>query len=693
MDLLQRGLEDVVARGPADEATVTKVGMDVATALDFAHEHEGGLVHRDLKPDNILFDRHGNAVVTDFGIAEAARNYTETTGTSVYVGTPTYMSPEQARGRTVDGRSDIYSLGATLYELATGEKPFEGNDWYELGRKHIEEPPTPPRERGARIGAEAERVILKCLEKDPDDRFQNGAEIESAMKAIAEGPEPATVGFPTPAESEKGDATSDDGTPAPEDAGAGPEDPGTPEPDADAVEVAREAAPEEERGVSVALLASLGVFLLLLTAGLAYRYNLAGLQERVPALAAMPLLGPGEVRPVEVRPTYVGGSTEAAVDGPIQVAFSGVLLPDSILSDHVLLLGPGGDTVDAEVSEPAGSGGRTVELTPEEKLAFGTEYRVAVGAGLTGAGERPVKPPEQPLTFTTRPDQRPPSLAGGPTADSAGRPPPEGPLLLEFDEPVSPTSVLSGRALRLQSAAGEPVPVEVYAADDGGRTYQVWPGAGPLDQEAEYRLVLGHPRPDSSIRDRAGNAMVPDTVRFRTGEPEAAAATDRPGPAEDQPTPGPEPSYLQIDVDDGRYTEVVIDGENRGAPPVSQRVQPGVSYPVRVYGLTQGQVQKRMLLTERTFTIPPGETGGGTLDVPAFGTVNVSGARAGRTVRVDGEQIGETPLLEWPLPAGEHELVVEPAPDEATDRGVYRGSFVVTPYEWGQNLEYELPDR
>jgi serine/threonine protein kinase len=186
MDLLETGLKDLMFPGkPMHEAAIAKIGMDVASALQRVHTHEGGLVHRNIKPSHIRFHRDGNAVLTGFGIAEAATDYTADIGTTVYttvsVGTPEYMSPEQGLGHRVGRCSDIYSLGVTLYEMATGEAPFAGRDWFELARKHNEKLPTPPREKNPELDPDLERIILRCLEKDPAHRYQSAEELRAEL--------------------------------------------------------------------------------------------------------------------------------------------------------------------------------------------------------------------------------------------------------------------------------------------------------------------------------------------------------------------------------------------------------------------------------------------------------------------------------------------------------------------------------
>jgi eukaryotic-like serine/threonine-protein kinase len=173
MDYLSQGLVDRLrVMGTLPEHMLVRMGFDVASALGFAHRQ--GVIHRDVKVDNIMFDDHGNAVVTDFGIARAVTKYAEQTGTNMVVGTPQYFSPEQARGLPLDGRADLYSLGVTLFKAATGVLPFQGDDWYEIARQHVEDTPPRPRDLNPSLSKGIERIILRCLEKEPDGRFANG---------------------------------------------------------------------------------------------------------------------------------------------------------------------------------------------------------------------------------------------------------------------------------------------------------------------------------------------------------------------------------------------------------------------------------------------------------------------------------------------------------------------------------------
>jgi len=161
------------------ETEVARTARDIAQALAFAHET--GIIHRDIKPQNILFQDDGAAVLTDFGIARAVAGYVSSTGKRLVLGTPHYVSPEQARGQVLDGRTDLYALGVTMYRAATGELPFRSSDWYELARLHVEEPPTPLREKNPELSKGFERIVLKCLGKDREQRYATAGELAGAL--------------------------------------------------------------------------------------------------------------------------------------------------------------------------------------------------------------------------------------------------------------------------------------------------------------------------------------------------------------------------------------------------------------------------------------------------------------------------------------------------------------------------------
>jgi serine/threonine protein kinase len=165
------------------EPEVVRIALGVTDALAFAHARN--VIHRDIKPDNILLDADGNPVLTDFGIARAVSGYVAATGFSMTIGTPAYISPEQAQGRALDGRSDLYSLGITLYRAVTGEVPFRSRDWFELARMHVEDPPEPPRFRRPELSARLERIILRCLAKHPDDRYPSATALAEDLADIA----------------------------------------------------------------------------------------------------------------------------------------------------------------------------------------------------------------------------------------------------------------------------------------------------------------------------------------------------------------------------------------------------------------------------------------------------------------------------------------------------------------------------
>jgi serine/threonine-protein kinase len=164
--------------------TVLSVGKQICDGLTEAHGL--GVVHRDLKPTNIMIDKGGNAKIMDFGIARSIREK-GITGPSVLIGTLEYMSPEQAEAKEVDDRSDIYSLGIILYEMATGRVPFEGDTALSIAMKHKGEVPKNPKQLNPNIPEDLSGVILKCLEKDKAYRYQNAAELRSELEKIEKG--------------------------------------------------------------------------------------------------------------------------------------------------------------------------------------------------------------------------------------------------------------------------------------------------------------------------------------------------------------------------------------------------------------------------------------------------------------------------------------------------------------------------
>lgn len=172
-------------RGPLPQTEAINTTLPLADALFYAHQR--GIVHRDLKPANALFDDENRPMLVDFGIAKALDAGNERlTMTGTTIGTPPYMSPEQAAGEEVDHRSDIYSLGILLYQMVTGRPPFQGN-YPTIMRAHLYDPPPPPRSLRPDIHPDLERIILKALAKRPQDRFNNVAEMSDALKAVLRG--------------------------------------------------------------------------------------------------------------------------------------------------------------------------------------------------------------------------------------------------------------------------------------------------------------------------------------------------------------------------------------------------------------------------------------------------------------------------------------------------------------------------
>jgi serine/threonine protein kinase len=183
MPLYSHSLASLIAeRGRIDEATVVRIGRDVAAGL--ACTHAADLVHCDVKPANILLADDGTAVLADFGIARAVSRSATASGADVTIGTPQYLSPEQAQGLPLDGRSDLYSLGVALYRAATGDVPFRSTDWFELARLHVEKPAPGVRTKAPELTPRFARVVARCLAKRPEARFGSATDLMRELERL-----------------------------------------------------------------------------------------------------------------------------------------------------------------------------------------------------------------------------------------------------------------------------------------------------------------------------------------------------------------------------------------------------------------------------------------------------------------------------------------------------------------------------
>ncbi|KAF0962853.1 Stk1 family PASTA domain-containing Ser/Thr kinase [Rhodococcus sp. T7] len=184
-------LRDIVrGEGPMAPRRAMEVISDVCAALDFSHRN--GIVHRDVKPANVMINRAGAVKVMDFGIARAISDASSPmTQTAAVIGTAQYLSPEQARGEQVDARSDVYSLGCVLFEILTGEPPFKGDSPVAVAYQHVREDPQTPSVVNPDIPRELDSVILKAMSKNPANRYQTAADMRSDLVRVLGGQRPS----------------------------------------------------------------------------------------------------------------------------------------------------------------------------------------------------------------------------------------------------------------------------------------------------------------------------------------------------------------------------------------------------------------------------------------------------------------------------------------------------------------------
>ncbi len=186
-----RTLRDIVkSEGPLPAKRAMEVMADVCAALDFSHRH--GIVHRDVKPANIMITKTGAVKVMDFGIARAVSDgQAAVTQTAAVIGTAQYLSPEQARGEAVDARSDVYAAGCVLFELLTGEPPFTGDSPVAVAYQHVREDPRPPSALNNRVPPSLDAIVLKAMAKGPANRYQSSAEMRGDLVRVLSGQRPA----------------------------------------------------------------------------------------------------------------------------------------------------------------------------------------------------------------------------------------------------------------------------------------------------------------------------------------------------------------------------------------------------------------------------------------------------------------------------------------------------------------------
>jgi serine/threonine protein kinase len=175
-----KNLEEMLAQGPIPFASAAVWAADIASALAYAHR--AGIIHGDVKPSNIRITENEQVKLVDFGVARFA---SQVSGSDRVLGTPAYLSPEQIEGRKQDGRSDLFSLGVVLYEMITGVRPFVGDSLGEVCAQILTANPIPPSKINPSVPAALDRIVARCLAKNPEERYQSGSDLARALYLVA----------------------------------------------------------------------------------------------------------------------------------------------------------------------------------------------------------------------------------------------------------------------------------------------------------------------------------------------------------------------------------------------------------------------------------------------------------------------------------------------------------------------------
>lgn len=182
-----KAIDELIKGGELSITESIRLMLEICEGLKYAHDM--GVIHRDIKPSNILVDEKGVPRITDFGLAKSMDSVTLVTRSGTMLGTPYYMAPEQAKGQLglVGVRSDIYSLGVVFYEMLVGQNPFTGENTVEIYQNILTLEPTPPSELNALIPKTLDPICLKCLKKDPFQRYKNITDLIADLKSMQEG--------------------------------------------------------------------------------------------------------------------------------------------------------------------------------------------------------------------------------------------------------------------------------------------------------------------------------------------------------------------------------------------------------------------------------------------------------------------------------------------------------------------------